>query len=67
MIVSGIVGGLVFTFNKQANDRIDKYTEEMLPLEKIHTTSTFASHITDIRMRDASISDLAKTIQHNIN
>jgi hypothetical protein len=34
----------------------------MIALEKGHTALTFAAHITDIRIRDNVISELAKTI-----
>ncbi len=61
-IVSGIVSGLALTFNKQTNDRLDEYARELVALEKSYTGMQYLSLITDVRMKDEAIRDLAKGI-----
>jgi len=61
-IISGIVSGLAFTFNKQANDRLDGTAKELVVLERIHTAMEFISYIKDVKVRDEALSELAKNI-----
>ena len=61
-IVSGIVSGLVLAFNKQTNDRLDEYARELVVLEKSYTGMQYISLITDIKIKDEAICDLAKSI-----
>lgn len=61
-IVSGIVSGLALTFNKQTNDRLDEQGRELVALEKSYTGMQYISFITDIKMRDEAIHELAKSI-----
>ncbi len=61
-IVSGIVSGLALAFNKQTNDRLDEYARELVALEKSYTGMQFISLISDVRMKDEAIRDLAKNI-----
>ncbi len=61
-IVSGVVSGLALAFNKQTNDRLDEYARELAALEKSYTGMQYLSLITDIRMKDEAIRDLAKGI-----
>jgi hypothetical protein len=61
-IISGIVSGLAFAFNKQANDRLDETAKELVVLERTHTAMEFISYIKDVKVRDEALSDLAKNI-----
>jgi Putative DNA-binding domain len=61
-IVSGIVSGLVFNFNKQANDRMDEYARELIILEKSYTAMQYIFLMTDVKSKDEAIRDLAKSI-----
>ena len=61
-IVSGIVSGLALALNKQTNDRLDEYARELVALEKSYTGMQFISLISDVRMKDEAIRDLAKSI-----
>lgn len=61
-IVSGFVSGLALAFNKQTNDRLDEYAQELVALEKSYTGMQFISLISDVRMKDEAIRDLAKSI-----
>jgi hypothetical protein len=61
-IVSGSISGLALAFNKQTNDRLDEYARELVALEKSYTGMHFISLISDVRMKDEAIRDLAKTI-----
>ncbi|HYT36457.1 MAG TPA: ATP-binding protein [Ktedonobacteraceae bacterium] len=61
-IISGIVSGLAFTFNKQANDRLDGTAKELVVLERTHTAMEYISYIKDVKVRDEALSDLAKNI-----
>jgi hypothetical protein len=60
--VSGIVSGLAFTFNKQANDRLDEYSKEMNALDKSHIAMQYIAKISDIKIRDEALNDLAQKI-----
>jgi hypothetical protein len=61
-IISGIVSGLAFAFNKQANDRLDGTAKHLVVLEKTHTAMEFISYINDVKVRDGALSDLAKNL-----
>jgi len=61
-IVSGIVSSLVLAFNKQTNDRLDEQGRELVALEKSYTGMQYISFITDIKVRDDAIHELAKSI-----
>jgi hypothetical protein len=61
-IVSGIVSGLALAFNKQTNDRLDEQGRELVALEKSYTGMQYISFITDIKLRDEAIHELAKSI-----
>ncbi len=61
-IVSGIVSGLAFTFNKQVNDRLDGTAKELVFLERMHTAMEYISYIKDVKVRDEALSDLAKNL-----
>jgi Putative DNA-binding domain len=65
-IVSGIVSGLAFAFNKQANDRLDETAKELVVLERTHTAMEYISYIKDVKLRDEALSDLAKNISTEI-
>jgi len=57
-----IVSGLALAFNKQTNDRLDEYARELVALEKSYTGLQYLSLITDVRIKDEAIRDLAKDI-----
>lgn len=59
-ILSAIVSGLAFTFNKQANDRNDIFYKELVTLERSYATIECISLITDIQMRNETLRDLIK-------
>ncbi len=61
-IVSGIVSSLAFTFNKQANDRLNEYAKEMNALDKSNIAMQYISQITDSEKRDEAIVELAEKI-----
>lgn len=61
-VVCGTVSGLALGFNKQTNDRLDKDASELAALEKSYTGMQYLSFITDIKMKDEAIRDLAKGI-----
>lgn len=61
-IISGIVSGLAFAFNKQANDRLDETAKELVVLERTHTALEYISYIKDVKVRDVALSDLAKSL-----
>ncbi len=53
---------LALAFNKQTNDRLDEQGKELVALEKSYTGMQYISFITDIKMRDEAIHELAKSI-----
>lgn len=60
-ILSAIVSGLAFTFNKQTNDRNDIFFKELVTLEKSYAVMECIPLITDIKMRNETLRDLIKT------
>ncbi len=60
-ILSGIVSGLAFTFNKQANDRNDKFYKDMIALEKYYATVQCIPLINDKQMMNETLRDFIKT------
>ena len=61
-IFSGIVSGLAFAFNKQANDRLDEMAKELIVIERTHTAMEYIFYIKDVKLRDKALSDLAKDL-----
>jgi Putative DNA-binding domain len=61
-VVSSIVSGSIFAFNKQANDREYEDLKGMKTLEKSYDAMGYISYIDDAKMRNELMSDLVRKI-----
>lgn len=58
--LSGIISGLAFTFNKQANDNNDKFYKQMVTLERYYATVQCIPLISDEEMMNETLRDFIK-------
>lgn len=60
-----IVSGLVFSFNKDANNRLEEVRKELSAIETARVGLSMAKQITDLEKRDNAIADLTKKVQNS--
>lgn len=61
-VISDIITGIIFKFNKDSNDRLDVIAQNMSYFERVRTSEVLLNKITDVERRNQLIDDLIRSM-----